>query len=70
MSSTGVSNLILTLAVVLFFAKGAHAFGAGNIASVAKVEGLNCKIPRTKRQINTDNKQGAMEISKTLSSRF
>ena len=32
---------LLTLAVVLVFASPAHAFGAGNIASIAKIEGQN-----------------------------
>lgn len=33
--------LLFTLVVVLVFASPAHAFGAGNIASIAKIEGQN-----------------------------
>ncbi|KAG9248498.1 heterokaryon incompatibility protein Het-C-domain-containing protein [Calycina marina] len=36
-----VSTAVLTIAMVLLLAKPAHAFGAGNIASVAKIEGSN-----------------------------
>lgn len=38
------TTLLITVAVVLLFARPADAFGAGNIASVAKIEGLNCTI--------------------------
>ncbi|KAG0651633.1 hypothetical protein D0Z07_2128 [Hyphodiscus hymeniophilus] len=41
MPSFTSSTVLLTLAVLLFLARPAHAFGAGNIASVAKIEGLN-----------------------------
>ena len=36
---------LLGLAILLVFARPAMAFGAGNIASISKVEGENCKIP-------------------------
>ncbi|KAK0117956.1 hypothetical protein ONS95_012268 [Cadophora gregata] len=41
MPSYSSTTLLLTVAIVLLFARPAHAFGAGNIASVAKIEGLN-----------------------------
>lgn len=34
---------LLALVVVLLYARPALAFGAGNIASMSKVEGQNCK---------------------------
>ena len=37
-------NAVLTLALLLILARPAHAFGAGNIASVAKIEGINCEV--------------------------
>ena len=43
MPSFSVSTAVLTIAIVLLLARPTHAFGAGNIASVAKIEGLNCK---------------------------
>jgi hypothetical protein len=42
MPSFSFSTTVLTFAIVLLLARPAHAFGAGNIASVAKIEGLNC----------------------------
>jgi hypothetical protein len=33
---------VLVIAILLILARPAHAFGAGNIASVSKVEGVNC----------------------------
>jgi len=44
MSASRVNHslvLLFTLVVVLVFASPALAFGAGNIASVAKIEGKN-----------------------------
>ncbi|KAH6711647.1 heterokaryon incompatibility protein Het-C-domain-containing protein [Leptodontidium sp. MPI-SDFR-AT-0119] len=41
MPSYSSTTLLITIAVVLLFARPAHAFGAGNIASVAKIEGSN-----------------------------
>ncbi|KAH8813309.1 heterokaryon incompatibility protein Het-C-domain-containing protein [Xylogone sp. PMI_703] len=41
MPSIGISTAVLTLALLLLLAHPAHAFGAGNIASLAKVEGVN-----------------------------
>jgi len=37
------TSLLLTVALLLVLARPTHAFGAGNIASVSKVEGLNCE---------------------------
>jgi len=37
--------VLLGLAVFLLLASPAHAFGAGNIASISKIEGQNCKPP-------------------------
>jgi hypothetical protein len=42
MPSFCISTAVLTIAIVLLLARPTHAFGAGNIASVAKIEGLNC----------------------------
>ena len=36
---------LLGLAMLLVFARPAMAFGAGNIASISKVEGENCEPP-------------------------
>ncbi|RFU23635.1 hypothetical protein B7463_g12703, partial [Scytalidium lignicola] len=41
MPSFSLSTAALTLALLLLLVHPAHAFGAGNIASVAKIEGLN-----------------------------
>ncbi|PQE28026.1 Heterokaryon incompatibility Het-C protein [Rutstroemia sp. NJR-2017a WRK4] len=41
MFSISSSTLLISFAVLLLLASPAHAFGAGNIASVSKVEGLN-----------------------------
>lgn len=38
------STFLLAVLVVLVFARPAHAFGAGNIASVSAVEGVNCEL--------------------------
>jgi hypothetical protein len=39
--------VLLTFAVLLVLARPASAFGAGNIASVSKIEGINCAyLPR------------------------
>lgn len=43
MPSLSTSTVVLTFAIVLLFARPAHAFGAGNIASIAKIEGTNCR---------------------------
>jgi len=45
MPTISTFNVVLTLSIVLLLARPAHAFGAGNIASVAKIEGSNCKYP-------------------------
>lgn len=37
--------VLLGLAVFLLLASPAHAFGAGNIASISKIEGQNCRLP-------------------------
>lgn len=44
MPSFNMSPLLLGLAVLFLFAGHAHAFGAGNIAGISKVEGQNCKL--------------------------
>lgn len=41
MLSFSTSTAVLTLAILLLLARPAHAFGAGNIASISKIEGLN-----------------------------
>ncbi|PMD61368.1 Het-C-domain-containing protein [Hyaloscypha bicolor E] len=41
MPSFSISSSVLTIAILLILARPAHAFGAGNIASVARIEGLN-----------------------------
>jgi hypothetical protein len=64
------STAVLTLAILLLLARPAHAFGAGNIASVAKIEGLNCEYASLKlcgARTAANGIQGAMEISKTPS---
>ena len=43
MPPVSTSTVVLTVAVLLLLARPAHAFGAGNIASLAKIEGVNCK---------------------------
>jgi len=44
MPSISTTTVLVTFAVILLLAKPAHAFGAGNIAGVSKVEGVNCKL--------------------------
>ncbi|KAF7934475.1 hypothetical protein BELL_1440g00010 [Botrytis elliptica] len=41
MISFSSSTLLLSFAILLLLAHPAHAFGAGNIASVSKIEGIN-----------------------------
>ncbi|TGO44030.1 hypothetical protein BOTNAR_0995g00020 [Botryotinia narcissicola] len=41
MISFSSSSLLLSFAILLLLAHPAHAFGAGNIASVSKIEGIN-----------------------------
>ncbi|KAI9648603.1 hypothetical protein NHQ30_003240 [Ciborinia camelliae] len=41
MPSFSSSTLLLSFAILLLLARPAHAFGAGNIASVSKIEGIN-----------------------------
>ncbi|QSZ29489.1 hypothetical protein DSL72_004003 [Monilinia vaccinii-corymbosi] len=41
MPSLSSSTLLLSFAILLLLAHPTHAFGAGNIASVSKIEGLN-----------------------------
>ena len=43
MPTFSASTVVLTIGIVLLLARPAHAFGAGNIGSVSKVEGVNCK---------------------------
>lgn len=44
MSYLKMSPLLMGLAFLFLFAGRAHAFGAGNIAGISKVEGQNCKF--------------------------
>lgn len=39
--------LLLGIALLFLLVKPAHAFGAGNIAGISKVEGQNCESPKT-----------------------
>ena len=43
MPSFSASTAVLTIAIVLLLARPAHAFGAGNIQAVSKIEGSNCE---------------------------
>jgi hypothetical protein len=43
MPSFNISSALLIIAILLILAHPAHAFGAGNIASISRIEGLNCK---------------------------
>jgi len=38
------TTLLLSIGVILLLARPAHAFGAGNIASVSSIEGSNCEF--------------------------
>lgn len=42
-----MTPLLWGMILLVLFARPAHAFGAGNIASISKVEGQNCKLPYT-----------------------
>lgn len=73
-SSLKMTPLLMGVVVLFLFAGHAHAFGAGNIASISKVEGQNCKRAHTTMLIliegtrtNHGFRQGAMAISRTLS---
>lgn len=70
MSTFKVTPLLWGMILLFLFAKPTHAFGAGNIASISKVEGQNCKPPLPNDDLaNADQSavQGAMEISRTPS---
>lgn len=41
MPSFTISSSVLVIAILLILARPAHAFGAGNIASISKIEGVN-----------------------------
>ena len=43
MPSFSATTVVLTIVTLLLLARPAHAFGAGNIASIARIEGLNCE---------------------------
>jgi hypothetical protein len=43
MATSFSTTVLLSLGLFLLLAGPAHAFGAGNIASLSAVEGLNCK---------------------------
>jgi hypothetical protein len=70
MAISQTSTLLLTIGVLLFLARPAHAFGAGNIGSTSAVEGVNCMLLLIPPSIYLSNKfcQGAMVISKIPSS--
>lgn len=42
-TSLKMTPLLMGVIVLFLFAGNVHAFGAGNIASISKVEGQNCK---------------------------
>ncbi len=56
MPSFTISSSVLVIAIFMILARPAHAFGAGNIASVSKVEGLNCRstCPRALSTADSD----------------
>ena len=65
-------GLLVGFIILFAFAGKAHAFGAGNIASLSKVEGQNCPYSLSRRllpgkDVMTDLRplQGAMAILKT-----
>lgn len=43
MSSFKMTPLLWGMILLFLFARPTHAFGAGNIAGISKVEGQNCK---------------------------
>lgn len=43
MSASKMTPLFWGMILLVLFARPTHAFGAGNIASISKVEGQNCK---------------------------
>lgn len=43
MSSFKMTPFLWGLILLFLFARPTHAFGAGNIAGISKVEGQNCK---------------------------
>lgn len=44
-SSLKMTPLLMGVVLLFLFAGRVHAFGAGNIASISKVEGQNCEPP-------------------------
>ena len=67
MPSISVSTAFLTLAVLLLLAHPAAAFGAGNIGSISKIEGVNCKLEDCATFSHAKKvPKGAMAISKIL----
>ncbi|KAI0023793.1 Het-C-domain-containing protein [Xylariomycetidae sp. FL0641] len=64
--------VLLGLALLLLFARPAHAFGAGNIASISKVEGQNWRhgdIEDTLLQIMMARAVGGKKFNKLMVSR-
>lgn len=74
-SSLKMTPLLMGMVFLFLFAGRVHAFGAGNIASISKVEGQNCKrihiiglIPiEVNLQTNRGSCQGVMATSRTHS---
>lgn len=46
--------IIVGILLLFAFAPGVAAFGAGNIASISKVEGQNCEIHPPSRRVTFD----------------
>lgn len=74
-SSLKTTPLLMGVVLLFLFAGRVHAFGAGNIASISKVEGQNCKGIHTIRLIppegnlhtNRGSCQGVTATSRTHS---
>lgn len=63
-SSLKMTPLLMGLVLLFLFAGRAHAFGAGNIASISKVEGQNCEpLPNT---IKPDPPEDDLGINRDL----
>lgn len=66
MPQFSTSAVLLTAAIILLLASPAHAFGAGNIASIAKIEGLNCTNSTPKLRIANTSAGRHGDIEDTL----
>lgn len=69
MSAFKMTPLLWGMILLVLFARPTHAFGAGNIASISKVEGQNCEQLLLNGQIKPKayhiRVQGAMATLKT-----